>query len=544
MVAGAYLDLAESGMAKKGDTGVSLYEDMVSLFSKVASPFAIYQQRFEQLEPRHLQLATSSVSKDMRQASGSVSSPSVGLDALRDAVDRLKDLAPYIFVLAEGSLDRFELLSGGYRVGPALTAVGKLVADHVDEIVIAIKTLSVGMTADINQLADAFDEQLVLCAMEVLKLAGNFRRDLRGFEGKTRERLTVLSERIETYFKQASEVEKATSRNTSGTGAASSSSSSFSLPDSLTVVEIDSILTRLICGGDEAQETEDGIPALTILNQLATIPEGGDPGVTLYPEVEEAVQRLAGSCHAFVFDVCSAVPRKFLAGMAEMTSWKEGSSANAYDSYGTLPQPYISQVGEHMLALVQALEPFAADTETLSVANEVMQNVKDVALQPWGEFASAAGILVSDETIALLMKGTGIGDLVLHNAALTEEDAALEEGASEADRKSAAFCNTWLDLVGSAVTAKLLERIMRIPQLTQKGCEHLNADLNYLINVFSALGVAGHPHPLVSHFAELSVLSDEELRSHILARDRTDTRQAALRSIEARMALLRGVALS
>ena len=82
---------------------------------------------------------------------------------------------------------------------------------------------------------------------------------------------------------------------------------------------------------------------------------------------------------------------------------------------------------------------------------------------------------------------------------------------------------------------------MRIPQLTPKGCEHLAADLNYLINVFSALGVAGHPHPLVSHLATLASLSEDDLKDHILARGRSNPVEGALRAIEVRIALLRGV---
>jgi hypothetical protein len=540
VVAGAFLDLAESGMAKKGDTGVGLYNDMAAVFLHVASPFANYQQRFDQLEGRHLHVATSPVANDMRQTVGSVSSQAAALETLQDATERLKDLAPFIFPLMEGSLVRFELLSGGYRVAPALGAVDKSLTNHVGEVVIAIQTLSAAMTADANDLAEAFDEQHVLCAMEVLKLAGHFRRDLLTFEDKTRDRLSILSGRIVDHIQRNTEVDKATSEKT-GISAAS-----FSLPDSLSVVEIDSVLTKLVCGDEESgttQETDESNPALAVLNRLASAPEG-ERGIILYPEAEEAIRRLAHSCHTFVFDVCSAVPRRHLSSMSDMSTWKEGTSSDAFDSYGTLPQAYITQVGEHMLALVQAFEPFAADQETLSIANEVMDGVKDVALQPWGDFAASAGINGSESIIALLMNGKEIGDFVLNNAALSEEDAGFEEGTSEAERASATFCNAWLDVVGLAVTGRLLEKIMRIPQLTQKGCEHLNADLNYLINVFSALGVAGHPHPLVSHLAELATLSDQDLKDHILARDRGNTAEGALRSVEARVALLRGISVN
>ena len=230
--------------------------------------------------------------------------------------------------------------------------------------------------------------------------------------------------------------------------------------------------------------------------------------------------------------------------MSSMKAWKEGEASNSLDSYGTLPQSYITHVGEHMLALVQALEPFASDPEALALANEVMGGVRDVALQAWSEFVAAAGLIVSDSIVAPLMNGKEIDDLVLNSAALDDEDEDLNDDLGEDEKASAAFCNAWLDVVGLNVTGRLLERIMRIPQLTAKGCEHMSADLNYLVNVFSALGVAGHPHPLVSHLATLSVLSEDDLKAQVAGRDNTKPLEQALRAIEIRYALMRGIVIN
>ena len=123
-----------------------------------------------------------------------------------------------------------------------------------------------------------------------------------------------------------------------------------------------------------------------------------------------------------------------------------------------------------------------------------------------------------------------------------EEGEELEEDADEQERAITAFCNSWLDVVGLAVTGRLLERIMRIPSLTQKGCEHLNADLTYLVNVFSALGVSGHPHPLLGHVAELAVLDGDTLSDRISSRNLTHPLDAALAAMEERLAAIRGVA--
>jgi conserved oligomeric Golgi complex subunit 7 len=133
---------------------------------------------------------------------------------------------------------------------------------------------------------------------------------------------------------------------------------------------------------------------------------------------------------------------------------------------------------------------------------------------------------------------------VFEDSGELEEDDDEEEHMDAAAKASAAFCNKWLDVVGLAVTGRLLEKVMRIPRLSTKGCEHLSVDLNYLVNVLSALGVPGHPHPLVSHVAELATMESDELQAQIQSRDRNVPAELAVRSIEQRIALIRGIAVN
>jgi hypothetical protein len=541
LVAGAFLDIVESGLAKKGDTGLQLYQDMQGVFLQVSSPFTMYAQRFAELEAKHTHVAASMISKDMQQVAGAISSNS-GLQNLQEATARLKDLAPFIFPMVEGSLNRFELLNGGYRAGSAIEAIDKILSIHLGELVICIRSLSASVNADVNRVADDFDEQHVLCAMEVLKLAGNFRRDLRNFEGGTRDRMRALSERMGDYLEQEMELSKVIA---AAKGGADSGGNAFSLPDSLSVVDIDSYLTKVFCDDDQSSENEDCASLLALQRLGSAVPDSlSSTESGLFKEAEESTKRLANSCHSFVLDICSAVPYRHLSGLPQIAAWREEVSTNAIDSYGTLPQQYITQVGEHMLALVQAFEPCAADPATLSVANEVMDGVRDVAIQPWRAFVAATGLMSTDSGIPPLMNGKDIVDLVLYNASLGDEDAQLEDGVTEDEFASAAFCNAWLDAIGLAVTGRLLERVMRISQLTPKGCDHLSADLNYLINVFSALGIAGHPHPLVSHIATVATLPDGELEAEIRSRNRNSVVENALRSVEMRLATLRGLSVS
>ena len=339
---------------------------------------------------------------------------------------------------------------------------------------------------------------------------------------------------------------------------------SAQIPDSLSTIQIRAMLAKAACAPSQTF-IDDGTgvkyPSSVVeLHRLAGLQvapsSAGDMKLPpLFPKALDSTSRLARSCQSFVFEVCYAIPERRLRGISALPVWKqEGTGAGDEDSYGILPQSFITHVGEHMLALVQALEPFASDKEALGLANEVMAGVKDVALQPWKEFLAAAGCSSTgaEENLQLrvLTEGKEVSKYFL------DEDDALEEPATEPDQEeeeedpdakaSAAFCNQWLDVVGLAVTGRLLERTMRIPRLGRKGAEHLAADLNYICNVFTALGVAGHPHPLLGYVAHLVTLDEESLCSKIHSRQGDSGSSGAvevIRRAELRIAYVRSVSV-
>lgn len=397
------------------------------------------------------------------------------------------------------------------------------------------------------------DEQHVSCALEILRVAGAFKRDLGSFEQSVRNRLRSLSV----------EMGDAALEGAGGGGAA---------PDELPPARIRAMLAREACDPSTAL-VDDGtgvrLPAPVVeLRRLAGPAAGSSSAkalpaalTPLFPRAHDATSRLARSCLSLVFEVCYAVPERHLRSISALPVWKEeGSGANdagdgeeGEESYGILPQPFITHVGEHMLALVQALEPFASDPDALGLANEVMSGVMEVAVQPWKEFVAAAGSSfgAGDERAPLdiLMRGKDLSkylnaDEALDDSAMADHD---EEDEGDADaRESAAFCNQWLDVVGLAVAGRLLERTMRIPRLGRRGAEHLATDLNYVRNVFTALGVAGHPHPLLGYVTQLVTLDEESLRSKIQhRRGETDLSPAleVIKRAELRIAYVRGVSV-
>ena len=333
------------------------------------------------------------------------------------------------------------------------------------------------------------------------------------------------------------------------------------IPDELSPVQIRAMLAKEACDPNPAY-IDDGTgvkcPTSVVgLRRLAGIgkdSKDAQQSPALFPKAHDSTSRLARSCLSFVFEVCYAIPERQLRGISALPVWKQegGMEGDDETSYGILPQSFITHVGEHMLALVQALEPFASDAEALGLANEVMAGVMDVAVQPWKEFVAAAGSSFMDRDemsqLEILMRGKDLSKYFMDDEADDDDDDEAEEDKEEQEEAtaSAAFCNQWLDVVGLAVTGRLLERTMRIPRLGRKGAEHLATDLNYIRNVFTALGVTGHPHPLLGYVAQLVTMEGEMLRSRILKRrGDTDVSEAAevIKRAELRIAYVRSISV-
>jgi len=418
-------------------TPESPIQSIRSAFLLIASPFLPYQQALAMAERDPMGEAASMVAKDVRS-----------VVKFEDAAERLGDLAPFMFPLAESAFNRFELLNSGYNAPATLTAIDKLISNHAAELAIAMGTLSTNAS---NSSGPEFDEQHVNCALEILRIAGLFKRNLQSFELSVKDRLRILSKTmVDTVL----------------------SSDDANIPDELSPVQIRVMLARQACD-PSPKYIDDGTgvkcpESVVELQRLA-----GQP--SLFPKALDSASRLARSCLSLVFEVCSAIPERHLRGISALPVWKKegGGSDGDEESYGILPQAFITHVGEHMLALVQALEPFASDSEALGLANEVMSDVMEVAVQPWKEFVAAAGCsFVGDEKsqLEMLMKGKDLSKYFMSDEAADSEalendlddHADDEKDEEDADAKaSAAFCNQWLDVVGLAVTGRLLERTMR-----------------------------------------------------------------------------------
>ena len=395
-----------------------------------------------------------------------------------------------------------------------------------------------------------FDEMHVNCALEILRIAGMFKRNLRSFEHSVRDRLRALSNAMADAVLEGSD---------DGGG---DDDDDAALPDELSPVQIRAMLAREACDPTPTYVDDGtGVKCPTSVVQLRRLAGGGggaaksEPSsaahlLPLFPRAHESTSRLARGCLSLVFEVCSAIPERQLRGISALPIWKKdggkGGSDGDEESYGILPQQYITQVGEHMLALVQALEPFASDPDSLGLANEVMSGVMEVAVQPWKEFVAAAGCSFAGDgksQLEVLMRGGDLSGFFLDDGGDDDRESLETKKTEEEDEgEEAAFCNQWLDVVGMAVTGRLFERTMRIPRLGRRGAEHLATDLNYIMNVFTALGVPSHPHPLLKYITQLVMMEDQIIRSKIqLHREETSEAFEVIKRAELRIAYVRGI---
>ena len=497
-----------------------------SAYLLIASPFLPYQRALVESEQRPMSEAASMIAREVR-----------GVTNFEDAAERLGDLAPYMFPLAEAIMNRYELLNCGYNASTTLAAIDKIVANHAVELSITMGTLS---TNALSSTGHEFEEQHVNCALEILRIAGLFKRNLLSFEHTVKDRFRALS--VVMVDPGLDDVDF--------------------VPDELSPIQIRAMLAREACDPSPTY-VDDGTGAKcpTSVLQLRRLAGGGGSMTNnenstvvlpLFPRSHDSTSRLARACLSLVFEVCSAIPERQLRGISALPIWKQdrgGGDVDEEESYGILPQQYITQVGEHLLALVQALEPFASNSEALELVNEVMNNVMEVAVQPWKEFVAATGCSFTGDgksQVEMLMMGRDMSKFLLDDA--IDDECGLTESKKNEDEiddgESALFCNKWLDVIGLAVTGRLLERMMRIPRLGRRGAERLATDLNYIMNVFTALGVPSHPHPLLKYITQLVMMDDQMLRSKIqLHRGETSEVVEVVKRAELRIAHVRGISV-
>jgi len=201
-----------------------------------------------------------------------------------------------------------------------------------------------------------------------------------------------------------------------------------------------------------------------------------------------------------------------------------------------LPQPNITQVGEHLLSLVQELEAFASsnalpdllllkgDAVNLPAQSAGWAMVKGLldgkedSLEALCKRSSCASLIPVVEGAVFGSPLTSItpADCGVNSAANAYSDPLDGEADTDGGRGTShlvlSFVNEWLTALADATVGLLAGHLASIPVLTPRGCAQLLTDVEYLSNVINAMGI--RPHVLLLHIYQiLSQKPDNLLRA-------------------------------
>jgi len=170
--------------------------------------------------------------------------------------------------------------------------------------------------------------------------------------------------------------------------------------------------------------------------------------------------------------------------------------------YSKIPQNYTTLVGEHVLARVQHVDELVgSDQQLLDGVGDLVGGVDKIGLQRWSKLVSGLGVLVEEsggeECVENMMMGEngflaicgGGGEEEEEKEKEKENEKEKEEEEEEHDNKASTFSKNFMTGVGCGLVGLVLQQVCAIKKLTDSGRNHLIADLSYLCNVLTVLGL-------------------------------------------------------
>jgi hypothetical protein len=259
---------------------------------------------------------------------------------------------------------------------------------------------------------------------------------------------------------------------------------------------------------------------------------------SVFAPVNAPLARLKSTAGALLFDLCTTAPEKMLADLHTEDVWAQGSQSKGSGggdadlalTDNLLPLPAVTQVGEHLLSLVQELETFASsdalpdllcltgDAQTVELAARGWRRLRAL-LDDAKDAAAAAAPLVREADYEgvdqLCRRSTCAAAVVVAEKAMfgmqlsrVVEDtagAATSAGADEAENDAEAaalsFVNEWLGAVADSTVGLVLAQWLQVPVLSPAGRAQLVVDLEYISNVVQAMGL--RQHPLLVHMRQV-----------------------------------------
>ncbi|KAJ3672639.1 hypothetical protein LUZ60_007360 [Juncus effusus] len=183
---------------------------------------------------------------------------------------------------------------------------------------------------------------------------------------------------------------------------------------------------------------------------LSLLEQSKDARFHALPLTSQRVAQFSDTVTDLVYTVLISKVKSRLADVARMPVWSstEDPTERPMPSFSAYPQSYVTSVGEYLLTLPQQLEPLAE---------------------------SVGG-------------GPGPGE--------NNEEAQI-------------FATEWMTKVTEGATTLFMEQLRQIHHITDRGAQQLSADIEYLINVLSALAVTAVPPFLSTYHACLAAPRDQ-----------------------------------
>lgn len=187
----------------------------------------------------------------------------------------------------------------------------------------------------------------------------------------------------------------------------------------------------------------------------------------LFPAAAALFDSFISSLHTLILD---AMLKPIVAKLAAFHEWADIWVAKAsggmlssipLPSFSMQPSEYVLQVGEHLLTLVQQMEPY--------VTKQAEDDDEDVA----------SSTPIGGDLAAL----PSSSHLPLHASSLL---AASPPPPSYLEHDAL----YWLDLLSKGTFHHLLSAVQRLTYLSDRGAKQLACDVDYLVHVLAALGVA------------------------------------------------------
>jgi|EP00945_MAST-04E_sp_MAST-4E-sp1_P002743 conserved oligomeric Golgi complex subunit 7 len=191
--------------------------------------------------------------------------------------------------------------------------------------------------------------------------------------------------------------------------------------------------------------------------------------------------------------------RAHLEGIPSMPEWAavdddDGGDEDGGDGYdfslANGPQEYATVVGEGMLSLVQRLGQYSELTPSES-GIVLPKDIVELAKEDWDVLLTELGWRNTNFSFQFL------------------ESSVKSTGAKEDGDEESPYVDAWSTTIALGAISMLANNILRIDYISAKGAKQLAQDIDYIMNVLSALGMEiGF---LIEPFHDLLGKTDEEL---------------------------------